>query len=248
MPKIEALIFDVFGTVVDWRSTVTRELKKLGERHAATTDWGKFAQEWRVGYLQHTRRIAAGGTGSFNVDIMHREILESMLNSEYWSNIGSIWSEETRNDLNMVWHRLDGWPDATSGLYALKKHTIVASLSNGNVRLLVDMAKHADLPWDAVFSAELFQAYKPNPNAYLSALRHLSIPPERAAMVAAHIYDLRAAGGLGMQTVYVPRPNEEGDPSVKPEEVKSKKDGGEVDWVVGSFEELAQVVERVNKE
>ncbi|TFK32189.1 HAD-like domain-containing protein [Crucibulum laeve] len=155
---------------------------------------------------------------------------------------------ETQNDLNLVWHQLDGWPDATPRLYALKKYTIFAPLSNGNVHLLVDMAKHADLLWNAVFSTKLFQAYKPNPNAYLSALRHLSIPPEHAAMVAAHIYDLRTAGTLGMQTVYVPRPNEEGNPSVKPEEVKSKKDGGEVDWVVGSFEELAQVVERVNKE
>ncbi|TFK32194.1 haloacid dehalogenase [Crucibulum laeve] len=250
MPKIEALIFDVFGTVVDWQSTVTRELKELGEKHGAptTTEWDKFAQEWESQLTQHTRRVAAGGAGSFNVDIVYREILDSMLNSEAWSTIGSIWSEETRNGLSMVWHRLDGWPDATPGLYALKKHTIIATLSNGNVRLLVDMAKHADLPWDAVLSAELFQAYKPNSKIYLSALQHLSVPPERIALVAAHMYDLRAARALGMQTVYVPRPDEEGDPSVKSGEVKSKKDGGEVDWVVGSFEELAQVVERVNKE
>ncbi|KAF7327055.1 Haloacid type II [Mycena kentingensis (nom. inval.)] len=131
-----------------------------------------------------------------------------------------------------------GWPDSTPGLYALKKF-ILATLSNGSVRLLIDMAKFADLPWDAVFSSELFSSYKPNPKVYLGAAQHLSLNPENCAMVAAHVYDLRAAAALGMRTVYIPHPGEE-PPDVG--EVKSKAEGGEVDVVVGSFEELARLL------
>ncbi|KAF8961184.1 haloacid dehalogenase [Flammula alnicola] len=246
MDNVKALIFDVFGTVVDWRSSVVAELEVLGKQHgvASDTDWNKFAQQWRSGYIKNTRRIAAGASGPLNVDAMHREILEDLLSSSEWSHIGPLWDEKTRQHLNLVWHRLNGWPDAVEGLHALKKQAIIATLSNGNVRLLIDMAKHAGLPWDMVFSTELFNTFKPSPKAYLEAMRHLSLPPENCAMVAAHIYDLRAAGSLGMTTIYVRRPHEDGDAIQLDLDVKSKEDGGEVDCVVDSFTELAEILAR----
>ncbi|KAK7049930.1 hypothetical protein VNI00_005360 [Paramarasmius palmivorus] len=245
MEDIEALVFDVFGTTVDWRTSVVKELEELGSKHSlsfSSKDWRDFAEEWRAGYLQNTRRIAGGGSGTNDVDTMHREILEQMLSSDRWHSFGSALDESARVHLNYVWHRLEGWPDTVSGLYGLKKHTIVTCLSNGNIRLLVDMAKYANLPWDAVFSAALFDSYKPNPKTYQGALRHLSLneTPQKAAMVAAHIYDLRGAAKVGLKTIYVRRKDEEqGD--VAPEDVKSKAEGGEVDVVVDSIEELARL-------
>jgi len=240
---VEALIFDVFGTVVDWRRSVTKELEDLGKKYSlevSAEDWQEFAIEWRTGYLETTYRVSQGETGPNNVDIMHREILEKLLSSK-WSHVGKVLNEEARAHLNMVWHRLNGWPDTVSGLYELKKHVILATLSNGNVRLLVDMAKHADLPWDAVFSSALFHSYKPNPVTYRGALEHLSLSetPQKAAMVAAHIYDLRAAAKVGLRTIYVPRPGE--DRNAVGVDVKSKAEGGEVDVVVQDFQELARL-------
>jgi len=247
MDRVKALLFDVFGTVVDWRSSVISELETLGEQSGiapGTTDWAKFAQEWRMGYIVNTRRIASGGQGPSSVDVMHREILDNMLKSDEWSHVGALWDESTRVALNLVWHRLKGWPDTVQGLFALKKQVIIATLSNGNVRLLIDMAKHSNLPWDTVFSAELFDTFKPNPKVYLQAIHHLSFPPSQCAMVAAHIHDLRVAASLGMKTVYVRRVGE--DPTVKDgENVKSKAEGGEVDCVVDSFLELSEVISRV---
>ncbi|KAF8826504.1 hypothetical protein HHX47_DHR5000106 [Lentinula edodes] len=187
---VEVLLFDVFGTVVDWRSSVTKELENLGKRYSlndSPQDWLDFANEWRKGYMENTRRIAEGGEGTNDVDVMHREILDTMLSSPRWNHIGEALKEEkARVELNLVWHRLDvchfplrptihvhphppppdesrvtAWPDTLPGLHALKKHLIIATLSNGNVRLLVDMAKHAGLPWDAVFSSALWGVYKP---------------------------------------------------------------------------------------
>jgi len=248
MQPFEALLFDVFGTVVDWRSSVVAELETLGKKHGIDpgTDWGKFAQQWRNGYSQNTRRIAAGASGPQNVDTMHKEILDDLLKSPEWILVGLLWDERTRQDLNLAWHRLNGWPDTVEGLHALKKQTIIATLSNGNVRLLVDMAKHAGLPWDMIFSTELFNTFKPNPKAYLEAIRHLSLPPESCAMVAAHIHDLRAAGSLGLRTIYVRRPNEDAEALKTEGEVKSKAEGGEVDYVVDSFTELAKILAAAN--
>jgi len=193
-----------------------------------------------MGYVVNTRRIADGGQGPSSVDVMHREILDGMLKSDEWSHLGALWDESTREELNLAWHRLKGWPDTVQGLLALKKQVIIATLSNGNVRLLVDMAKHANLPWDMIFSTELFDTFKPNPKAYIQAIHHLSLPPSQCAMVAAHIQDLRAAASVGMKTVYVRRVGE--DPIVRDGElVKSKDEGGEVDCVVDSFLELSEV-------
>ncbi|KAG7440346.1 haloacid dehalogenase [Guyanagaster necrorhizus] len=239
MEGIEALVFDVFGTVVDWHGSVCAELKDLGQNLALNADWDAFATEWRKGYLTNTSRIAREGAGSgpLNVDVLHRQILDDMLSSPRWAPVGSKLDEQTRAHLNLVWHRLNGSYSTKSGLYQLKKHVILTTLSNGNVRLLVDMAKHANLPWDLVLSAELFSCYKPNPEAYLGAIKHLSVPPEKCAMVAAHIYDLRAAAAVGMKTVYVQRPGEAPENVV----VKPSSEGGEVDVVVQSFVELASL-------
>lgn len=236
LTEVQALLFDVFGTVVDWHGSVTRELEALGQKYEIDGNWSDFAKTWRRGYLENTRRIAQGGAGTLNVDAMHREILEDILRTPEWQAFGEALDATARADLNLAWHRLHGWPDSTPGLYALKKAVIIATLSNGNVRLLVDMAKHADLPWDTVFSSELFGSFKPDPKVYLGAVKHLSLEPKNCAMVAAHIYDLRAAAGVGMRTIYIPRAGEE-IPDAG--EIKSKAEGGEVDAVVGSFLDLA---------
>jgi len=240
---VEALTFDVFGTVVDWLGTVSRELEAhaLSKGYSQPVDWTAFTIEWRRGYLFHTRRIAAGGEGSLQIDILHREILDQMLSSPLWSHLSDLFPEEERKVLTDFWHRLNGWPDSSKGLYGLKKHFIIATLSNGNVRLQVDMAKHSDLPWDVVFSGELLGSYKPNPKMYLGAAQHLSLPPNKVAMVAAHVEDLRAAARHGLRTVYVRRPFEFSRDGSNTEEDESLIH--EFDVVVNSFLELVEVVE-----
>jgi len=245
LKDVEVFIFDVFGTVVDWRTSVIRELQALGKKHGldpSSVNWHQFAQEWRNEYMQTTRNTAQGGSGTLNGDIMHRQILDQLLAKSEWAKYGSSWTEEERRELNLVWHRLEGWPDAVPWLNELKKHKIIVTLSSANVRLLVDMAKHAKLPWDMIFSTELFNTFKPNPKVYLETIRHLSLPPEKCAMVAAHIFDVRAAGSLGLTTVYIPRPDEDNAADMSDGGVKAKEQGGEVDFVVGSFEDIVKLV------
>ncbi|KAJ7143802.1 haloacid dehalogenase [Mycena epipterygia] len=234
--NVQALVFDVFGTVVDWHSSLTRELATLGNKHGTDGNWSDFAKTWRRGYMDQSHEIAQGGTGSLNLDVMHREILDHMLQSSEWKHFGALLNEEEREILTTSWHRLHGWPDASEGLYALKKQKIVAALSNGNVKLLVDMAKYTDLPWDVVFSSELFGSFKPDLKVYQGAMKHLSLEPKNCAMVAAHAWDLQGAARAGMKTIYVRRDAEE---PLDQEEVKPKSKGGEVDLVVDSFTELA---------
>ncbi|THH19270.1 hypothetical protein EUX98_g8808 [Antrodiella citrinella] len=150
---IEALLFDVFGTVVDWREIVTDQLIKSASSEAGY--WDAFAVEWRQNYYQKTRNVANGSSESTNIDIIHREILDSMLKSPKWSHLVEGWDDTRRSESVHFWHTLNGWPDTTEGLYALKKRFILGTLSNGSARLLVDMAKHADLPWDIVFSGDI---------------------------------------------------------------------------------------------
>ncbi|KAJ7111163.1 haloacid dehalogenase [Mycena crocata] len=228
---VQALVFDVFGTTVDWHGSVIKELETLGERHNTDGNWSDFAKTWRSGYFDQM----SGGTGLLSMDDMHYEILENILSSTEWKHFGALLNENERKALNNVWHHLQGWPDATSALNALKKHTIIAALSNGNIRLLVDLAKHADLPWDVVLSSELFSSYKPDAKVYQGAMKHLSLEPKNCAMVAAHVWDLRGAARTGMKTIYVRRAAEE---PVDEEEVQPKSKGGEVDLVVDSFIEL----------
>lgn len=203
---VKALIFDVFGTVVDWRGSIIREGAQWGKEKGLQIDWGKFADQWRAGYAPSMDKVRKGELPWTKLDVLHRVILESLL-KEY--NIVGL-AEEEKDHWNRVWHRLTPWPDAVAGLTRLKKNYVIATLSNGNVSLLVDMAKHAGLPWDTVFSAELFHHYKPDREAYLGAVELLSCKPAEVMMVAAHPPDLQAAQSCGLKTGLVPRPLEHG--------------------------------------
>ncbi|KAI0069867.1 haloacid dehalogenase [Panus rudis PR-1116 ss-1] len=238
LKDVEAFVFDVFGTVVDWRGSVSKALRAAFPENQE--DWDAFTVEWRKGYYAETRKIAEGGAGSTNVDVLHRNILDALLMSDRWKHLSTQWDDAKRHELVLLWHKLGGWPDTTEGLYLLKRKAIIGTLSNGSARLLVDMAKHADLPWDIVFSGDILNSYKPNPKMYLGAAERLDLPPTKVAMVAAHIYDLKSAATHGMKTVYVRRKTED-SPEIHAQ-AKAKADGGEFDVVVDSFIELANLL------
>ncbi|PCH32994.1 haloacid dehalogenase [Wolfiporia cocos MD-104 SS10] len=241
---VQAFVFDTFGTVVDWRTGISRQLRARFDG-IVDDDWDAFTAEWREGYYEMTFAIAKGAQGTLNVDVMHRQILDRMLASPRWAHLAPhVVTDAQRHELVLFWHDIPGWADTTAGLYALKKHAIIGPLSNGNVRTLVDMAKNGDLPWDVILSSELLGSYKPNPKMYLGALQHLSLAPHQCAMVAAHIYDLRAAASHGMRTVFVRRPQE---PDA-PDDIRAKSDGGEVDVYAESFLEVARVLEAARRE
>ncbi|KAG2074524.1 haloacid dehalogenase [Suillus decipiens] len=240
--EINACLFDVFGTVLDWHSTVIRQVVRLskGLLLEGSQDAIDFAEEWRAGYYAYVKRVSQGGEGTFNADIMHRQILDNMLTTPRWSHLVDVWGESDREELTLIWHNLDAYQDTIPGLTELKRHVNILALSNGNFRLLLDLAKNQGVPWDGIFSSELFGSYKPNKKVYQSAAYHLSLPPHKIAMVAAHKYDLLAAASVGFRTIYVPRPAE--DSHEVRESMRSKKDGGEVDLVVKDFEELARLI------
>jgi 2-haloacid dehalogenase len=202
----EALIFDVFGTVVDWRSSVIREGEELGRKKNLDVDWAAFADAWRSRYAPSMNRVRRGEIAWTNLDALHRTSLEELLREFGVEGL----TEVERDHLNRVWHRLEPWPDAVEGLTRLKERHVIAPLSNGNVALLVNMAKRAGLPWDLILSSELVRHYKPDPETYLSAPELLSLRPDQVMMVAAHPDDLRAAQKNGLKTAYVPRPLEFG--------------------------------------
>jgi 2-haloacid dehalogenase len=206
MPNLEALVFDVFGTVVDWRSTVIHEGKELGRRKSLDVDWAAFADAWRSRYAPSMDRVRRGEIPWTKLDDLHRSSLEGLLEEFGVADL----SEEEKDRFNKVWHRLDPWPDAVEGLMRLKERYVISPLSNGNVALLVNMAKKAGLPWDLILSAELVRHYKPDPETYLMASDLLGLTPEHVMMVAAHPSDLRAARKSGLRTAYVPRPMEFG--------------------------------------
>jgi len=210
---VKALIFDVFGTVVDWRGSIIREGEQWGREKNLQIDWGKFADRWRAGYGPSMEKVRKGELPWTKLDMLHRMILDQLL-VEF--NITGLTEEEKEHWTN-VWHRLTPWPDAVEGLTRLKKNFIIATLSNGNVSLLVEMAKFAGLPWDTVFGADLFHHYKPDREVYLGAVELLSMKPSEVMMTAAHPMDLRAAQGCGLRTGYVPRPQEAGpNPALRP--------------------------------
>jgi len=206
---IRALSFDVFGTVVDWRGSLIREGQLLEKRHGVKADWAKFADAWRAGYHPAMDRVRRGELPWTHIDTLHRMILDDLLPKFSLSGL----SEAEVENLNRAWHRLTPWPDAVPGLNRLRGRYVLATLSNGNVSLLVDMAKNAGLPWDCVLSSELFAHYKPDPEVYQGAARLLKLEPEELMMVAAHPSDLKAAQRQGLKTAYVPRPLEYGPQS-----------------------------------
>ncbi len=205
-PNPKALIFDVFGTVVDWRGSVIREGEQLGREKKLEVDWAAFADAWRSRYVPSMNRVRRKDIAWTNLDALHRASLEELLREFGVEGL----TEKEKDQFNRVWHRLEPWPDAVEGLARLKRRFVIAPLSNGNVALLTNMAKKAGLPWDLILSAELVRHYKPDPETYLSAPDLLGLAPEQVMMVAAHPNDLRAARQNGLRTAYVPRPLEFG--------------------------------------
>lgn len=204
--NVKALLFDVFGTVVDWRSSIIREGQLLARTKGLEVDWPAFADAWRAGYVPAMNRVRSGEIPWTHIDALHREILDGLL-AEH--GIASLREDEI-DHLNRAWHRLLPWPDSVPGLNRLRARFIVATLSNGNISLLVEMARNAGLPWDCIFSSELFGHYKPDPETYEGAARLLDLAPSAVMMVAAHKSDLRAAARCGLATAFVARPLEYG--------------------------------------
>jgi 2-haloacid dehalogenase len=208
MERVRALVFDVFGTVVDWRTGVAREARAFLERHAPGVDPFAFAAAWRRRYQPAMDDVRSGRRPFVRLDVLHRENLEAVL-PEFGIEPSSV-PADALDELNLAWHRLDPWPDSVAGLTRLKQRFIIAPLSNGNIVLMLDMAKRAGLPWDAILGAEVARAYKPQPEAYLRTAEVLALRPEQVCMVAAHNGDLAAARNCGLKTAFVPRPEEHG--------------------------------------
>ena len=203
---VKAMLFDTFGTVVDWRGSVIRELSQFGAVNGLSADWAAFADRWRGRYQPQMERVRSGARPWIKLDALHREVLDALL-LEF--GIAGL-DEAQRRHLNKVWHRLDPWPDSVAGLTRLKRRCIIGPLSNGNLALLTNLAKHAGLPWDAILSTELSHSYKPQPQAYLGSCALLDLAPHEVMMCAAHNDDLHAARALGMKTAFFPRPTEHG--------------------------------------
>ena len=202
----KALLFDVFGTVVDWRGSIIAEGQAFGRARGLDVDWAAFADGWRAKYQPAMQRVRDGQIDWVKLDDLHRQNLDKLLEEMAITSL-------TRDEIdhwNRVWHRLNAWPDAVEGLTKLKNKFILATLSNGNVAMIVNMAKHAGLPWDAVLGAEVAGHYKPQPEAYLKTAQILALAPEDCLMVAAHNSDLVAAGSCGLGTAFVARPREHG--------------------------------------
>jgi len=201
-PLPAVLAFDVFGTVVDWHGTIAREIDAIG----LGISGAEFASEWRAGYAPAMDRVRSGELGWTRIDDLHRMILDDILERHGIEGL----DEAARQHLNLVWHRLDPWPDTVAALERLRSRFTICTLSNGNLGLLANMAKHAGMRWDLILSAEVFRHYKPDPETYLGVCDVFAIEPARMMLVAAHRSDLRAAAACGCQTAFIERPLEFG--------------------------------------
>jgi 2-haloacid dehalogenase len=206
MTKVKAVLFDVFGTVVDWRQSCINELSSFGRAKNITADWVTVTDQWRGLYQPSMEAIRSGKRTWTILDTLHRESLEMLLAQHKIQGL----SEADKQHLVTIWHRLKPWPDVVAGLTQLKQGYIIGTLSNGNVGLLTRLAKHSGLPWDVVLGAETSRAYKPLPQAYLGACDLLNLKPAEVMLAAAHNGDLAAAQACGLATGFVPRPGEYG--------------------------------------
>ena len=206
MDDVKAIIFDTFGTVVDWRGSIIADLGAWGAARGISADWAGLADAWRAAYAPSMDRVRVGELPWTRLDDLHRASLDALAPRFGLSGL----AEADMDHLNRVWHRLRPWPDAMPGLTRLRRRFVIGPMSNGNVALLVNMAKAAGLPWDMVFAAELFRHYKPDPQTYLGACGLLNLPPSQVMMAAAHNGDLAAARGCGLRTAFFPRPGEYG--------------------------------------
>jgi 2-haloacid dehalogenase len=229
--SVKALVFDTFGTVVDWRTSVTQEVEQLAKKKGLKVDAAKFADAWRAGYGPSMNRVRTGELPWTRLDALHRMILDKILVDFGITGL----SESEIDTLNHAWHRLRPWPDSVSGLTRLKKRFIIAPLSNGNIALMTNLAKYGGLPWDCILGAELARHYKPDREVYQSAADFLDLKLDQVMMVAAHLGDLRAAKGVGLRTAFVPRPHEYGaggKPDLQPDSA--------VDLPATDFNDLAR--------
>ncbi len=203
---MKALLFDVFGTLVDWRSGVAREAEALLKPRGYALDWPALADAWRDEYQGAMEEVRSGRIPFCKLDVLQRRNLDRILPRFGFGALG----EEERRALNLAWHRLDAWPDVTAGLARLRRNYLLAPLSNGNVSIMVDLARRNDFAWDAILGAEFAGDYKPKPRVYLSAADAFDLAPQDCLMVAAHSSDLAAAAALGLRTAHIARPNEAG--------------------------------------
>ena len=228
---MKALVFDVFGTVVDWRTSVASEVEGFARAKGFTVDGARFADAWRAGYWPSMDRVRRGEIRWTKLDRLHRMTLDRIL-----KRFGITGLTEAEIDwLNRAWHRLTPWPDAVEGLTRIRRQFIIAPLSNGNISLMTDMAKYAGLPWDCILGAELIRHYKPDPEVYRSAADFLDLAPGDVMMVAAHLSDLRAAKAVGLRTAFVARPLEYG-----PGGKADLEPDGAVDVSASDFVDLAR--------
>jgi 2-haloacid dehalogenase len=204
--QIRALIFDVFGTLVDWRSSIAREARECLHPLGIALDWEDFADAWRDQYQPAMEEVRTGKLPFSKLDALHRRNLDVILKDFGVNGV----DEATRQHLNLAWHRLDAWPDVTPALARLRSKFLLAPCSNGNISLMVDLARRNNWHWDAILGAELARDYKPKPQVYKSAADALGLPCDQVMMVAAHSSDLAAAAGAGLRTGFIARPNEHG--------------------------------------
>jgi len=227
---VKALFFDVFGTLVDWRSSIAREAQAALQPKGVALDWPAFADAWRGEYQGALEEVRSGRMAFCKLDALHRRNLDITLDK---FGVAAL-DEDAKRNLNLAWHRLDAWPDVAGGLARLKRKYLLAPVSNGNISLMVDLARRNDFPWDAILGAELAGDYKPKPRVYLAAAAAFDLAPEACMMVAAHSNDLKAAAALGLRTAHLARPNEHGPGRGE------AKPSVPVDFAVSSLEELAQ--------
>ena len=230
---VKALFFDVFGKLVDWRSSIAREAEALLKPKGLALDYPAFADAWRGEYQGAMEEVRAGRVAFCKLDVLHRRNLELTLKRFGVADL----SEDDKRKLNLAWHRLDAWPDVTRGLARLKRNYLLAPVSNGNISLMVDLARRNDFPWDAILGAEIAGDYKPKPRVYLAAAAAFDLGPQACMMVAAHSSDLAAAAALGLRTAHVARPNEHGPGRGEAAPTVA------VDIAVKNLEELAERLE-----
>jgi 2-haloacid dehalogenase len=204
--SVKALFFDVFGTLVDWRTSIAREAAAILQPRGHALDWPAFADAWRDEYQPGMEEVRSGRIPFSKLDVLHRRNLERILPR---FDIKGL-PEEALHDLNLAWHRLDAWPDVTPGLKRLRRRFLIAPVSNGNISLMADLARRNDICWDAILGAEVAGDYKPKPRVYLASAAAFDCPPGDCMMVAAHTGDLAAAAACGLRTAHIARPNERG--------------------------------------
>jgi 2-haloacid dehalogenase len=229
MPDVKALVFDTFGTVVDWRNGVAREAERILKPLGYDLDWLAFADAWRKEYGPGMEEVRSGRRPFVKLDILHRENLDRIRSRFKLDKL----AEPTMAELNLAWHKLDAWPDVGPAFARLHKRFLMAPCSNGNIALMADVARRNNLPWDAILGSEVAQGYKPQPKVYLATCEAFNLKPEQVMMCAAHSGDLSSAQKLGLRTGHIGRPGE-GGPGTGESEPK-----GSFDVVAKNFHDFA---------